>query len=129
MRNVLLALMAIALGLVLGFAPFYLQMGWFSLIPWVLAGIALGYVSRRDTAAAIRGALYGFVLTMTFLIAGYAGSAPVYRRLLFFAICSVFGAICGRLATAAGIALRRDGVIHESAILFCFYLCSGEQIG
>ena len=101
------ALIAIVLGLILGITgPYYLFLGAYSLIPWGLAGVILGYFCRRKRDAAVNGALYGFVLSFVFMIAGYTGTAPLFGRLPFFAILGVFGAICGLLAAVVG------GVLH-----------------
>jgi hypothetical protein len=87
---------AIVAGVLLGIiGARYLFVGsWLSLIPWGIAGLALGgWCERRE--ALINGAIYGFVLAFTFMIAGYAGSAPVISRLPFFAILGVIGAVFG----------------------------------
>ena len=101
------ALIAIALGFVLGITgPYYLFLGAYSLIPWGLAGVILGYFCGRKRDAAVNGALYGFVLSFAFMIAGYTGTAPLSGRLPFFAILGVFGATCGLLAAVVGSVLR-----------------------
>jgi hypothetical protein len=89
--------MGIALG-VLG-ARFIFVGSWLSLIPWGIAGSALGARVRRARSAAVVGALYGFVLSMAFMVAGYSGSASIVVRLPAFAIVSLIGAL-GGLATA-----------------------------
>jgi len=64
-------LIAVVIGAVLGLlGPRYQSLGWYSLIPWGLAGLALGYWSQRSERF-VMGALYGFALCFGFMIAGY----------------------------------------------------------
>ncbi len=99
-------LVAVVIGAVLGLlGPRYQSLGWYSLIPWGLAGLALGYWSPR-TERFVTGALYGFALCFGFMIAGYSGAAPLVTRLPFFALVGVFGAGCGLLLTFLGHLLR-----------------------
>jgi hypothetical protein len=73
----------------------YLFVGsWLILIPWAIAGLAIGYWGPKRGAMA-NGAVYGFVLSFIFMQAGYSGSAPAISRVPFFALLGVFGAICG----------------------------------
>jgi hypothetical protein len=67
---------------------------WLSLIPWAFVGIALGYWSWKRQAI-INGAVFGFVLSFTFMIAGYSGNASIISKLPFFALIGVVGAVCG----------------------------------
>ena len=96
---------AVIAGALLGFAgPRYQSLGWFSLIPWAIVGLALGYWSQRSERL-ITGALYGFSLCFSFMVAGYSGVAPLTSRLPFFALIGVFGAVCGLVLTLIGHAL------------------------
>ena len=96
----------IALGLLLGWvASHALFLGWWTLLPWGAAGIALGYWVGRRTAI-LAGALYGFALCFVFMVAGYAGSAPTITRVPFFALIGLFGAICGSVLAALGARLK-----------------------
>ena len=97
---------AIILGTLFGLTgPHYLFLGWFSLLPWGVAGLALGYWSQRR-ARAVVGVLYGFTLCFSFMIAGYTGTASLASRLPFFALVGVFGALCGLGLTVVGHQLR-----------------------
>ncbi len=73
----------------------YLFVGsWLSLVPWAIAGLALGYWSQgREWIP--NGAAYGFALAFVFMIAGYSGSASLLSRLPFFALLGIVGAMCG----------------------------------
>ncbi len=73
-----------------------------SLIPWGLAGLFLGYLSKDRKAAILNGALYGFSLSYTFMIAGYTGHQPLVTRLVPFMIFGLFGAVCGLLLSLIG---------------------------
>ena len=97
---------AVVVGALFGLAgPYYLFLGWFSLIPWGIAGLALGYWSERRERFWV-GLLYGFALCFSFMIAGYTGNASLVSRLPFFALVGVFGALCGLGLTLVGHRLR-----------------------
>ncbi|HET6166648.1 MAG TPA: hypothetical protein VFE07_07445, partial [Marmoricola sp.] len=66
-----------------------------SLVPWALAGIAVGALSGSRGAGVARGAAYGFALAYVFMVAGYDGAAPLHTRLLPFLVFGVVGAACG----------------------------------
>jgi hypothetical protein len=95
------------LGVALGFAGAkMLNLQWFTLIPWGIAGIALGLGATRVKAIAA-GAVYGFVLCFVFMLVGYSGAAPAITRLPFFAAIGLFGAVCGIALTWTGSMLKR----------------------
>jgi hypothetical protein len=101
-------LVSIIVGAFLGIiAARYLFVGsWLSLIPWAIAGLALGYWSGNRQAL-INGIAYGFVLCFAFMVAGYSGSEPVLTRLPFFALIGAFGAICGLGLGLIGFQVRK----------------------
>lgn len=103
-RPVALAVAAVVLGAVLGAlcARVVLVGSGLSLVPWAIAGLALGACCRARTVAAAVGALFGFALAFTFMAAGYDGAAPLHTRLLPFALLGLVGAVCGSLLALAG---------------------------
>jgi hypothetical protein len=107
---------AIALGALFGLTgPQYLFLGWFSLIPWGIAGLALGYWSQRAERVLV-GVLYGFALCFSFMIAGYTGTASLVSRLPFFAVVGVFGALCGLGLTMVGHHMRSKRAPSREAL-------------
>src|SRR5947207_14762967 len=85
---------AVVVGALFGLAgPHYLFLGWFSLIPWGIAGLALGYWSERRERFWV-GLLYGFALCFSFIIAGYTGNASLVTPLPLFALVGEVGAVC-----------------------------------
>ena len=76
------------------------------LIPWSLAGLALGIwaVSRRQ--ACLLGALYGFFLLFSFMFGGYSGTASETSRIIPFAILGLGGAAGGTVLTSVGFLVR-----------------------
>lgn len=66
---------AAVVGLLLGWGGAHaLFLGLWTLVPWGLAGLVLGYwVGRRR--ALLAGALYGFILCFVFMVAGYSTSS------------------------------------------------------
>ena len=98
---------AIVLGVALGFAgATMLNLQWFTLIPWGIAGIALGLGATRVKAIAA-GAVYGFILCFVFMLAGYTGAPPVITRFPFFAAIGLFGAVCGVAVSWIGSTVKR----------------------
>ncbi len=94
-----------ALGLLLGWAAAHvLSLQWWTLVPWGLAAVALGYRANRATAV-VAGALYGFVLCFVFTLATYGGAAPAITRVPFFTVLGVVGALCGLLLALLGALL------------------------
>src|SRR5215467_5517972 len=93
---------AIVAGALLGaLAAHALFLGWWTLVPWGLAGIVLGIrISHRH--AIVPGIVYGFVLVFVFLAAGYTGDRSLLSRLPFFALFGLFGSLCGMVLTLAG---------------------------
>jgi hypothetical protein len=93
---------AIALGFVLAWgAAHAMFLQWWTLVPWGLAGVALGYRAIKGQAM-IAGALYGFVVCFMFTLLGYGGTAPLIRRVPFFTALGLVGALCGLLLARLG---------------------------
>ena len=103
------------LGLLLGWAATQaLFLHWWTLVPWGLGGVALGYRAGRGQAA-IAGAVYGFVLCFVFTLAGYDGAAPAISHVPFFTALGVVGAVCGLLLALLGALLGpRTGEPREA---------------
>jgi len=96
---------ATALGLLLGWAAAHiLSLQWWTLVPWGLAAVALGYRANRATAV-VAGALYGFVLCFAFTLATYGGATPAITRVPFFTVLGLVGALCGLLLALLGATL------------------------
>src|SRR2546421_11259661 len=86
---------ATALALLLGWAAAHgLSLQWWTLVPWGLAAVALGYRANRATAV-VAGALYGFVLCFVFTLATYGGGGPAVTPGPVFSGLGVVGALCG----------------------------------
>src|ERR1700693_5262608 len=98
--------LAAILGVILGVTgPYYVFLGWYSVVPWGLVVLAIGFwCSKRQSLYA--GALYGFFLCFSFMIAGYTGTASLLSRLPFFILIGLFGAVCGIALAAAGYFLK-----------------------
>ena len=79
-----------------------------SLIPWGIAGLLLGAWCPIYKNAIITGAVYGFVVAFTFMVAGYGGSDPVLSKSPFFIILGIVGAACGiGLSVIGSFGLKR----------------------
>ena len=91
------AIIAAILGMLSAHALF---LGWWTLVPWGIAGIVLGYIYKEKFV--IAGIVYGFVLVFVFLIGQYTGSRPLIGLLPAFVLFSILGAICGLILTIIG---------------------------
>ncbi len=98
---------AFCAGLVLGVVGArYLFVGsWLTLIPWALGGLLIGYASSKNEAI-VNGVVYGFVLSLAFLISGYGGQSSLLSRIPFFLVLGAFGAICGVVLALVGHTVR-----------------------
>ena len=73
-----------------------------SLVPWALAGLALGACCRSTPRAALVGACFGFVLAFTFMVAGYDGDDPFTDVLVPVLLLGLVGAVCGTVLAVVG---------------------------
>ena len=93
-------------GAVLGIlAAHALFLGWWTLVPWGIAGIALGYKFKQGFV--VTGIVYGFALVFVFMIGQYTGERPLIGRLPGFALFGLFGAVCGLILTTIGAFAKR----------------------
>ena len=85
----------------------YLFVGsWFSLIPWGMAGLLIGFWSQKREWV-VNGLCYGFAVCFVFMLAGYSGSASLISRLPFFAVLGLFGGLCGLVLGWVGFEIKR----------------------
>ncbi len=98
-------LVAVITGGVLGgLASKLLFLQWFTLLPWGVAAVAMGFWSPSRRAAVSNGLAFGFALGLLFMIGGYSGSDPVMTKLPFFA---VLGALSAVVAAAMAVSTQR----------------------
>lgn len=81
---------------------------WLSLVPWGIAGLALGAWCSRLKAAILLGGCYGFALGVAFMVAGYRGSAALLTRMPFFGIIGLICAMFGIGLTVVGSLISRQ---------------------
>lgn len=94
---------AAAIGVLLGFlAARMLFLQWATLIPWAVAAVAVGFISRDRREALAGGAAYGFALGFSFTAFGYSGADPILGKVPFFAILGAVSAACGVALSLAG---------------------------
>jgi hypothetical protein len=97
-----LIVIAVALGIllgVLGSRMLFLQ--WATLIPWGLVAVVVGVLARDRGQAIVDGAVYGFALGFSFMVAGYGGTDPVVAKAPFFAIIGLVSAGFGAVLSLA----------------------------
>jgi len=73
---------------------------------WAALAIVTGAASVAWRTALVSAAIFGFAVSLAFLIAGYQGSAPITRPLPLFILLGLFGAGCGGLIGVAARLLR-----------------------
>ena len=102
------ALVAVLGGALLGVigARFLFVGSGLSLIPWAVAALALGIWCSSWRQALAVGAAFGFSLAFVFMLAGYAGAAPLSTRVLPFAALGVVGAGFGLALSCGGYVAR-----------------------
>jgi uncharacterized membrane protein YccC len=99
-------IVAAILGVILGATgPYYASLGWYSLVPWGLVVLAIGFWCSKPQSL-YAGVLYGFCLCFSFMIAGYNGTPSVVSRLPFFILIGLFGAGCGVAVSVTGYFLK-----------------------
>jgi hypothetical protein len=97
-----------AAGAVLGFAcarVVFVGSGW-SIVAWAVVGLILGASATEPCRALLHGAVYGFVLSFVFMVAGYQGDADTVTRIPFFTALGIVGALSGLALAAIGHAAR-----------------------
>ncbi len=104
LRPVQLTALAVGTGGLLGFltARVVLVGSAVALVPWALAGLALGLCCRTVARACLVGAVYGFTLAYVFMVSGYDGASPLHTRLIPFVVFGLVGAACGMASTLVG---------------------------
>lgn len=108
----MLVFIAAAFGALLGWLGAHATvLGSWTLLPWGIGGVAVGYRARSRPALA--GATYGFILSFCFMLGVYSGTASVLSRVPFFALLGLVGAVCGAVAALAG---RWLAVRHHSLV-------------
>ena len=70
---------------------------WFTLIPWGLAALFIGYSSKNKKQAVVNGSVYGFFLGFVFLVFQYSGIDLLITKILPFILLGIVSAICGML--------------------------------
>jgi|SRR5579859_1052039 len=81
---------------------------WANLIVWAVAGIVLGLFVAGGRQFVWTGVVFGFLMSVSFLISGFGGTPdklPAF--LLLTLVLSVFGALGGLLAVFIGSRVRR----------------------
>ena len=100
-------MMGFLVSLVIGFILGLLGGPVWILVPWGLAGLAIGYLTKDYDQAAVNGAVFGFSAAFFFMVFGYKGTQSLISRVPFFAALGLVGAVCGLVLGLAGRVARR----------------------
>jgi uncharacterized membrane protein (UPF0136 family) len=80
---------------------------WWSLLFWALVGGAVGYFCANRKQAIWAGLIYGFVLSVAFLLSGFQGSSDQFPAFAALSLAlSVIGAIGGAISSFVGYWIR-----------------------
>lgn len=71
------------------------------MVPWALACAVVGGISRSWRTAIARAAVFGFAVSMTFLLGGFRGGGSVVAALGLFVVLALFSAAIAALAALA----------------------------
>ena len=83
--------------------------GWINLIPWAIAVLLIGYLSKTKKASLINGAVFGYFLFVSYIFFGYKGNTALgpYTTFIFFMLgFSLIGAFAGLIGSYVGFLIR-----------------------
>jgi len=103
-------LLAGILGIFTGLATFYLVSGWYSVFPWAVAVLVIGYASTNRRDSIINGAIFGYILFLVYILLGYQGktdTGSIIKFIAFNVLFSLVGAIAGIIGAFMGNWLKR----------------------
>jgi uncharacterized protein YqhQ len=84
--------------------------GWYTIIPWIIATLIVGWLNPNRQAAVTNGAIFGYMIFLSYIFAGYKGKTDTKTILLFILFnfgFSLVGSVAGLLGGFIGNWLRR----------------------
>ena len=107
--NILLKrLILILLASVLAAVSNYFIFGWYNIIPWALAALLIGFLTRSQKESLILGAFFGYFLFFVYIILGYCGKTDLQSFVKFIAFDILFS-LLGSLAGVIGAFIGNFG--------------------
>jgi hypothetical protein len=97
-------------GTLLAIISYNFLAGWYNTIPWVIAALITGYLSKTRRDCIINGAVFGYFLFLVYISIGYSGKTDVSAMMhfiLFDVGFSLLGAAAGIAGAFAGNWSRR----------------------
>jgi hypothetical protein len=83
--------------------------GWYDVFPWAIVALIIGYTSKTRRNSIINGAIFGYVLFLVYIFAGYNGKtdiAAMFHFILFNLFFSLVGAIAGGIGAFLGYLIK-----------------------
>jgi hypothetical protein len=100
-------------GVLLGVISYYLINGWYTIIPWAIVTLAIGYFSKTHINSLVNGAIFGYFLFLSYIFIGYqrkTDTESVLKFALFDVVFSLIGAGVG-LAGGFGGFLMKNKIV------------------
>ena len=98
-------LLTVFSSIALGILSYLLFSSWYNIIPWMIAGVLVGFLILNRKQALINGALYGYFLFLSYVFIGYRGNqqtSQVIHFILVTLLYSLIGAIAGIVGAFIG---------------------------
>jgi len=101
---------------ILSLFSYYFIQGWYNVIPWTIAALTIGYISKSRRECIVNGALFGYFLFLVYILFGYSGktdTTSIVKFTVFNLLFSLVGAIAGIIGSYIGYLLRGSRLINS----------------
>jgi len=95
-------LLIVIFSILLGFLCIKVKLhGWFNIIPWSISALIIGFLSKTKKASLINGAVFGYLLFVSYIFFGYKGNTEI-RQYASFVAFTLFFSLVGSLSGLIG---------------------------
>ena len=100
---------AILISIILGFLSTHaFSLGYYNLVLWGVVGAGLGFFCSNKKTAIWVGTVYGFCLSVSFLLSGFQGAANKFLAFALFSLgLSMIGAVGGLTTSYIGCWIKK----------------------
>ena len=112
-------LTVIILGIIIGISSYYVsryitlhyfRVGWLNLLPWMIGGLAVGYLSSERKESLLNGAFYGYFIFFSYILVDYRGKSDmvtIAKLIIITLLFSLIGGVAGIVGGLVGNFIRR----------------------